>query len=153
MTLTLKTKMKPVVTLDGNIMYRTKLLKSEAVAKAFASCLKANGKFGTSEVVESNRTKKPQYFVQYMPSNPKRRSFLREVQISEREVRAGSEESRYDWSKEGKVWRCVSATGGVYEVSNNTCTCPDFENRCKPLNIKCKHINALDIFKKEGGLA
>ena len=42
-------------------------------------------------------------------------------------------------------------TNGVYFVTLEgkrvTCNCPDFQNKCSDLNIKCKHILAVENWK------
>jgi predicted nucleic acid-binding Zn finger protein len=42
----------------------------------------------------------------------------------------------------------VTATSGsVYEVSETTCTCKDFEHRCQGTGMACKHITAYRIHR------
>ena len=46
-------------------------------------------------------------------------------------------------------------TNGVYFVALEgkrfTCDCPDFQNRCSEINIRCKHILAVENWKARGG--
>ncbi|MBU0580507.1 MAG: SWIM zinc finger domain-containing protein [Candidatus Margulisbacteria bacterium] len=89
------------------------------------------------------------------------------VQIT-REVEQDKRILTYQRDKENlEIWKLESdiedekyrvdnfITNGVYFVAlegkNFTCDCPDFQNRCSELKIRCKHILAVENWKARGG--
>lgn len=131
------------------LVYRTKLLTTDQ-AWRFATCLKANSRFTDVLMVHSSRATGPRrYYVAYRPSNPDRQAELTAHQQQSREERALAEGSGYTWVRDGNAARpffwCLSTSGEVYEVDpkGGTCSCPDFECRCRRAGISCKHLLAL----------
>lgn len=60
----------------------------------------------------------------------------------DRAVRADAQ--RYEWiwpGPPGGPALCHNpATGGIYQLTLTTCTCPDYQYRCRGLGIDCKHL-------------
>lgn len=129
--------------------YRTRLM-DRARADRFARCLHAHPHFTGAMVCESDRAKNPvrRYFVAYHPSNPERCADLLQQQEDQRRAKAETEGRDYLFclDKDGgrPFFWCLSTSGEVYEVDAHSCTCPDFQHRCLPAGIKCKHILALE---------
>jgi hypothetical protein len=42
-------------------------------------------------------------------------------------------------------WLALDREGGVRQLRRDTCDCEDFSHRCRPLHIRCKHLEALRI--------
>ena len=42
------------------------------------------------------------------------------------------------------------ASGKEYQIRNGCCSCDDFQYRCGPANIRCKHIVAAEIAISKG---
>ena len=113
---------------NGAVSYRTKRMET-AAAWRFATCLKANSRFTDVAMVHSDRAKgAARYFVTYRPSNPER-------------VADKDGGRPFHW--------CVSvASGGVYQTTPSSCTCPDEQYRAVPGG--CKHQRSLRLLLEAG---
>ena len=131
--------------------YRTKLMVA-GEAQRFAACLTANRRFDRVSLQESDRAKHPdrRWFVEYAASNPERVADLTQRQQEARVARARAEGDAYEFiaDKDGgrACYWCLSVSGGVYglDPTARTCTCPDFQYRCQPAGLVCKHLIALE---------
>lgn len=125
--------------------YRTKLMERDR-AQRFAACLRANPTFGNAAVCLSDRAQSERrFFVSYHPANPERIQDILDRKEGERAERAAAEGQSYTFVLDDShrfLW-CLSASGEVYEVTERTCTCPDFVYRANPAGISCKHCLAL----------
>jgi predicted nucleic acid-binding Zn finger protein len=125
--------------------YRTKLLDLEQAAR-FARCLGANPLFSAVAVEESPRSA-GRFFVSFVPTNPERRQAMVAREQDKRHEKAVTEGQRYLFclDKDGgrPFFWCLSTSGEVYEVTPETCSCPDHQFRCAPNGLKCKHRLAL----------
>jgi hypothetical protein len=136
---------------NGTVSYRTKLMET-AAAWRFATCLKANARFTDVAMNHSSRAKgAARYFVTYRPRNPERQAEMLTRQQVARQERAESERFEFLADKDGgRVFHwCVSvASGGVYQTTPSSCTCPDEQYRAVPGG--CKHQRALRLQLDEG---
>lgn len=133
-----------ISTKDGNCYYRTRLL-TLARAHSFCACLQANRRFKCVSVVESTHTAE-MYFVQYQPSNQSRYADLYFEQYRQRELKGQTEGRCYDFHLHevggNLFYLCASTSGETYEVTPESCSCPDYQYRGKKSGIPCKHIQA-----------
>jgi hypothetical protein len=122
--------------------YRTKLL-AEAHAQQFASCLRANALFSGVMVYESERAKHPErrFFVVYHPSDSDACAAILQRQQERRAAQARAEAGDYLIvpNVDRRFFWVQSASGEVYEVTDFSCSCPDYEFRCREASIRCKH--------------
>lgn len=128
----------------GMLQYRTKLLPLERAAR-FAKCLLANNRCTGVEIQTSKRaTSDSRYYVTWLPANPARVEAMLDRQQAARIQRADTQAFTFCRDTEHDFHHCHShASGEVYEVTLQSCTCPDFERRCAPHGIVCKHVLAL----------
>lgn len=135
-------------TKDGNCYFRTKLFRSEARADAFCKMVSANSRFTNASVIQSNRTEDG-WFVQYQPANPARYADLYYSQYRQRELKGKGEGRCYEWDlqqRDGRVWYlCLSTSGETYEVTECSCTCPDWQFRGRKSGLPCKHQHAYAV--------
>jgi predicted nucleic acid-binding Zn finger protein len=137
-----------VQTLSSNgTGFRTKLMDRRK-AEGFAHCLRSNPRFADVAVAESPRAKSEAcYFVSFAPSSEARRAAILDDQQSSRLVRALTEGADYVFCLDTDGGRpffwYYSTSGEVYEVTSQSCDCPDFLYRCRASGLKCKHILAL----------
>jgi predicted nucleic acid-binding Zn finger protein len=130
------------------IRFRTRCLP-HAQAERFAACLAANERFRDVEVVESARAKgERRHFVEFLPANPERLAAMLSRQQDARQQRADTEGRDYVFALDknaGRVFaHCFNPSSGqVYETTEHTCSCPDWEWRCSSLGLSCKHQLAL----------
>ena len=135
-----------ISTRDGECYYRTKLLRSQRRAAAFCRMIAANPRrFQKADVVPSNQA--DGWFVQYQPSSAARRADLYYQQYRQRELKAKTEGPCYTFDlctthPANPFYRCLSVSGEVYEVTEKTCTCRDWQFRGKKSGLPCKHIQA-----------
>jgi hypothetical protein len=47
------------------------------------------------------------------------------------------------WTLTGEGWIVTAASGNSYRVSEQSCTCRDYQERCKGTEVRCKHSIAL----------
>lgn len=144
-TNTIKTTPKETITEGGQVVYRTRLLRDEALALRFARCLTANGRFDAVEVVASARAKGEGWFVQFHPASERASAALLSHQREARERRAQAEGDQYKFFHDavtGETW-CWSASGNVYQTDESACSCPDFQHRGSKAGVPCKHMLAL----------
>lgn len=137
---------------DGRIFFRTKLLSAEQ-AQRFAACLTANAtRFCDVEWLLSEKAKGERaYFVQFRPVNADRQWEQIARQQDARRLRAMEEGACYVFvldmdSSSPFYWTYNPRSGETYQTDAGSCSCPDFEFRCKKLThaaLYCKHIHAL----------
>lgn len=144
------------ITNRGELSMRTKLMEI-APAGRFARCLRANPRF-TAVQIESNPRAKGDacYFVTFLPSSPERLEALAQRQQDARADRALSQAFTFCADKDsGRLfhWCHSHATGEVYEVTPESCNCPDHEYRCAPNGLLCKHQIALLTAVRDGAVA
>jgi hypothetical protein len=140
---------------DGTISYRTKLLRDLQFAARFARCLRANAtRFCDVEIVPSLKAKGDAWYVSFRPINRERQIEMLERQADARRQRAAEEGLDYifwaDPDHTGSYWCFNPKSGETYEVSIFSCTCPDYEFRCKRAAIQCKHQQAWELQKSLG---
>jgi len=133
--------------------HRTERLTRER-ADRFAKCLQANPRFDGVTVVENPNAKgERRFYVTWIPASNARQQDLRElhaaIQIGRGEcqwmnyvVTATETAGRYDVENQ--------QNGETYQVQlhaavGNTCTCPQWEARCRPAGIDCKHCEVVRI--------
>lgn len=134
----------------GWIRYRTKLLTTDRASR-FAKCLAAN----SSRFIEVRTVPCPtargerRYFVTYQPVSPDSICRQAEREITSRQARADVEGAGYLWQLDTDeprpFYRCCSLSGECYEVTDCSCTCPDWEYRLSRAiwsGLYCKHIRA-----------
>ena len=124
--------------------FRTKCLPL-ARAASFARCLQANPNFGAVTIEESARAKgEARWFVAYVPTNPERIASVLADQQDKRQAKASTEGACYEFvaDESGRFFWCLSTSGEVYEVTRHSCSCPDFEHRCRHAGLACKHMLA-----------
>jgi predicted nucleic acid-binding Zn finger protein len=130
-------------TTDGECYYRTRPI-SRSRAFSFAKCLDANRRFTRVSVVRA--ISGSGWHVIYQPASQKARHRLYLVQYRARELRAAAEGAAYRFSLAVDagfpVYRCRSASGRVYEVTQASCSCPDFQKRGQRSGVPCKHLHA-----------
>ena len=145
--------MKLVLTSEG-FSYRTKAMKDERQAKAFAACLSRNQRFTGVQLVRNERTKQPSWLVTYKPASAERQAAIAQGEQDARAQRAAEES--FTFVKETEASRpfyyCHShKSGEVYDLDEQGCNCPDFQYRCRPAGLPaCKHIYALRAAIAEG---
>lgn len=125
--------------------YRTRLLTQEH-AEQFAACLRANVLFDGVMVYESPRAKGDRrWFVVYHPSDPAACEAILTRQQQQRAEKARVEADEYLIvpNDDRRFFWVQSASGKVYEVTDFSCSCPDYEHRCRQAGIRCKHQVAL----------
>jgi predicted nucleic acid-binding Zn finger protein len=129
--------------------YRTKLM-DRPTADRFAACLQANPRFTDVAVCESGRTQNPEvrWFVAYAPASETRQAALASSEQHKRLQTSLEEGSSYvfclDQDGARPFFYCLNPRSGeVYEVTERTCTCPDFHYRCRHAGLHCKHQLAL----------
>jgi hypothetical protein len=137
--------------------YRTRLMTQEH-AEQFAACLRANSLFDGVMVYESPTAKtERRHYVVYHPSDPDACAAILQRQQQKRADKARAEAQDYLFVRDdqtGRFYWCMSASGEVYEVTDFSCTCPDFEYRCREAGVHCKHQVALaDLTEREHALA
>lgn len=134
----------------GAVGYRTKALPLEQAA-SFARCLRGNADF-TDVGLEESRRAPGKWLVTFLPSNPARVADIAQRQADARQARAENEGRDYLFcaDKDGGrlFWWCLSTSGEVYEVTPESCSCPDEEYRRCPGG--CKHQRALRLALAEG---
>lgn len=137
------------IALDGAIYFRTRRLRYDQ-AKRFAVCLQANPRFTDVETVLSQRVRSAaNAFVQYRPSNVDRQFEQIDRQQAKRRQKALTEGRCYQWFLDTDGSRpfywCLSSSGEVYEVDAGSCSCPDYQFRCRKVyDLRCKHILAYE---------
>jgi len=123
------------------LSYRSRLMTARR-AEAFARCLRANRRFRAVTVERSPLAAGPAaWLVRWHPVSPARCRDLRRRAQEQRAARApGLQVSG------GPEWFTVTnpETGAVYYVTAYSCTCPDFEYRCRESGLACKHIAAVN---------
>ena len=134
-----------ISTKTGEVYYRTVLFRSQARAEAFCRCLTANARFQAASVAQSNQGSG--WFVQYQPSSASRRADLYYQQYRQRELKAKTESPCYTFDlctthPANPFYRCLSVSGEVYDVTEKTCSCPDWQHRGRKSGLPCKHIQA-----------
>ena len=137
---------------DGRIFMRTKLLVIEQ-AQRFAACLQANEtRFCDVEWMLSEKAKGDRaYFVQFRPKSRDRQWDQYQRQNDARHIRAIEEGACYVFALDIDCsrpfyWIFNPKSGETYQSDSMTCSCPDFEYRCKKIagyGVVCKHIQAL----------
>jgi hypothetical protein len=119
-------------------------MASRKRADSFCRCLTANKRFRSVSVLRS--THGQGFVVQFQPASPSRAADLYHSQYRQRELKGQAEQPGYAWSLQvnGRhAWYlCQSLGGEVYEVTENTCTCPDWQFRGRRSGLPCKHIHA-----------
>jgi hypothetical protein len=123
--------------------FRTKLM-DQAQAERFAHCLDANARFAKVTVEESRSAGR--FFVSFLPAAPERQAEMLETVQSERLVRALTEGSDYVFVVDDSarfMWCFNPRSGETWEVTSQSCTCPDHVYRCSRVGLKCKHQLAL----------
>lgn len=137
------------ITGAGEVVYRTRLMPYER-AQAFALCLRRNGaRFANVDLVHSDRaTGSASWFVTSQPVNEDRRVGLVDSVQAQRADRADKEGRHYVFAADPDArapfyWCLNPLTGETYEVTGHSCTCPDWEYRCRRAALRCKHILAL----------
>lgn len=134
--------------------YRTKLLP-ESKANAFAAALRGNPRFAHVAVERSSRAKGSAcWFVRYASSSEVRRRALVDGAQDARTRRAMDQEFTFCSDPERAGYHCLShSSSEVYEVTLNSCSCPDQEARCRAAGIACKHRVALHLAITAGTVA
>jgi hypothetical protein len=131
--------------------YRTKLMET-AAAWRFATCLKGNTRFTDVAMNHSSRAKgAARYFVTYRPSNPERQADMLHRQQDARQERAETERFEFLADKDGGRafhWCVNPASGGVYQTTPSSCSCPDETYRQVPGG--CKHRRRLTLLLRVG---
>jgi hypothetical protein len=131
---------------NGQVVYRTRTLTLNQAA-AFARCLQGNNRFTGVEIIESDRARgAARWFVTFLPSNEVRQEAMAERQQTAREERAAEQEFTFVLDKDAGrpfCWCHSHTSGEVYEVKEDTCSCPDWLYRGQRAGIRCKHQIAL----------
>ena len=131
---------------NGSIVYRTALLPIGR-AYCFAKCLRGNSRFEEVETFESLASP-GRYFITFRPSSFDRQISLISNEHNARMERAQTEGMNYMFWPDpdciGSTWCFNPKSGETYQVSKAECTCPDFEFRCKPAGLYCKHMITLE---------
>lgn len=141
-----KTERKPLLFIeDGQVKFRTKLVRNKDLAIHFARCISKNRRFAGPEV----RVRREGYIVTYLPSNPERQRDLITRLQAERTLRASQEEAGYFWNDQRGFSFCLSGSGQEYRVSEKFCTCRDFADTCAELGLRCKHQIAMSNRKEK----
>src|SRR4051794_16930791 len=128
----------------GTPAFRTRLMDADR-AQRFAKCLSANGRFTNVAAVESTRSA-GKWFVTFQPANEERQAAILQRQQLARQIRADLQPFVFVLDIDGGrpfCWCHSLQSGEVYEVDEESCTCPDHVYRCRPAGIVCKHQLAL----------
>ena len=143
----------------GKVFFRTKLMPFEQ-AERFARCLTANAtRFCEVDWLLSEKAKGDRaYFVQYRPVNPDRQWEQLERQNTARMFRALDEGPCYEFALDTDgpapfYWIFNPLSGETYQTCSFSCSCPDYEYRCKKLayaGVHCKHMHALFYAMEHG---
>lgn len=138
----------------GRVVYRTKLM-TETRAAAFAACLTANGaRFESVEVVRSERAKgDADHFVTFLPVSETRQYGMVVSQLEARAERAQAEGAAYlflaDKDAGRAFFHCFNPVSSeIYEVSETSCSCPDWTYRASKIGVPCKHQLAAEMYAK-----
>lgn len=138
---------------NEGVVYRTKCMTLERAA-GFARCLEGNARFEGIEIAESRRAKgEARWFVLYAPTNSDRRWDMVTRQQEGRLARAFEQSFTFCADKDaGRLffWCHSHQSGEVYEVTPQTCNCPDTLHRLQGTPIRCKHRIALDLALHRG---
>ena len=137
---------------SGKIFFRTKLLPFEQ-AERFARCLTANAtRFCEAEWILSEKAKGDKcYFVQFRPANPDRQQEQFGRQDMGRKLRGLEEGPCYEFALDTDsiapfYWIFNPISGETYQTDLFSCSCPDYQFRCRKLAhgpVHCKHMHAL----------
>jgi len=132
-------------TRDGHCYYRTTMFRSLPRARAFARCLQANPRFRAVSVKEA--TSGTGWHVIYQPSSQARYAELYYQQYRQRELKGAQTEGRcyrFELVTRGTdaYYLCQSVSKEVYDVTECSCSCPDWTYRGQKSGIPCKHIFA-----------
>lgn len=134
------------ITNRGELTMRTKLMAFEAATR-FARCLSANVRFAAVAIETSSRAKgEKRHFVTFLPASRERLEALAQRQQDARTERAFVQEFTFcaDRDTERLFWWCYShESGETYETTEQSCSCPDAEYRCRANGLRCKHQIAL----------
>jgi hypothetical protein len=97
------------------------------------------------EIVTSRRaTGQARFFVRYQPANPLRQDAMLAREQAARVERAESETFTFCHDGDHEFFHCLShGSGEVYEVTLQSCGCPDAQFRAEPQGLACKHRLAL----------
>ena len=129
---------------QGQPAFRTRLMDADRAAR-FSRCLTANPRFANVAAVESPRSA-GRWFVQFQPASEERQAAILARQQTARQIRADREAFVFVLDIDGGrpfCWCHSLASGEVYEVDEESCSCPDHVYRCKPAGLACKHQLAL----------
>lgn len=123
--------------------FRTRLMR-EAQARNFAKALAARSAFTNVTVQKHERAVTDKaYYVVFAPRDPVRAGQLAAEAQQARKDRAKAQAANYIFvlDESGRYYHCWNTLSGeVYEVTCETCTCPDNEIRLRgQFGIRCKH--------------
>jgi len=138
--------------LDFKIRDGTKLMDIEHAGR-WARCLTANSRFTSVEIQTSRRAKSAhvRYFVTYLPSSASRQTAMLDRQQDARNRRADEQEFTFCHDGDHDFYHCLSHTSGeTYDVTLNSCSCPDHQFHCAANGLACKHRLALASALRRG---
>ncbi len=124
--------------------YSTRPMDDEEPACKLANAMMASGGFDSVTVL----SREDGHVVMFAPCQPVPDGERVARMCDQRCNRAESEGSEYVFVETGmhdQMALCYSSSGASYEVSRTRCTCPDYQFRCLPRGIACKHQIALGI--------
>jgi predicted nucleic acid-binding Zn finger protein len=136
---------RSIITLEGNIAYRTKNFPDLSAAHRFVKCLGGNSRFVDIEMQQSRFGR---YFVTFRPASEERQADLTALEQDKRNTRAIEKTFEFWRDPDNRrLYHCFSvASGETYQITPEDCTCPDWQYRCKKAGIRCKHEIALRMY-------
>lgn len=136
----------------GTVEYRSKATARD-LAFSFAKCLEANRtRFTDVEVRRSTRSKTEKWFVAFQPVSASRQAELVADQLKARETRAAEREYIF-WTENGLIHCYSFNSGDIHVLRGRTCTCGDWEFRCRAAGLPCTHQIAYRNGLRDGSIS